>query len=454
MLLVAWPLCAQVCRLSVAGLNRNRSVAGDIAAECPDPIHTAPFGNWGINSNFGVRRDGHQFDGWCHDMRTCDNNGACTNSCRDGWYEWNSCTAHPRFRAPNCTLFNAAGCTEQVSTQGINVLGTQTVDVPVTCPRLAPDGASHDAGGCLDVQTYTRNDNHMSAYELDPFTGDDLVQTVRYPELAVTPACNIWGCSAAGSDWASPFAWENPSTPKVFAEMAMVVNSGTFVDPQGVCRVQPVSMQVVSSATHLAGDVAPESLVTLWVNGVTLVEESSAAQPPPTALGGLQVRVTPAVGAARLANLMSVAPAFVSIVMPAGLPEGNAVIAVLAGSTVRAEAAVQVAHVSPGLFLMDGRRASAIVSRDSIVLFGTGMRGRSNAAATVAGLPAVVEAVEAVTGTAGLDQVRVRMPEGLASGEVEVQVTVDGRASNVVTVLWDGATPVESAGTPASTLQP
>src|ERR1044071_8472390 len=66
---------AQVCHISTAGLNQSRRVTGAIHAECPDqPLHSAPFGNWGVTSNFGQKGNSHQFDGWCHNARVCDNN--------------------------------------------------------------------------------------------------------------------------------------------------------------------------------------------------------------------------------------------------------------------------------------------------------------------------------------------------------------------------------------------
>ena len=67
--LLGFPLSAQVCRLSVAGLNQSRRVVGAVHAECPGAPHTAPFGNWGVGSNYGQKGDSHQFDGWCHNTR-------------------------------------------------------------------------------------------------------------------------------------------------------------------------------------------------------------------------------------------------------------------------------------------------------------------------------------------------------------------------------------------------
>jgi len=172
-LLVGSPILAsaQICQLSVAGLNRARMVLGPISTECPSLLHSAPFGNWGVTSNFGPKRDAHQFDGWCHEQEFCDNEGSC-GQCSNRWYEWNSCTEHPRFRAPNCTLFNSEDCTQQVTTTGVNILGTQTVDLPVTCPADLDEDGIPDQGGCQDITVYSHGPNFMSLYELD-FTGDE-----------------------------------------------------------------------------------------------------------------------------------------------------------------------------------------------------------------------------------------------------------------------------------------
>src|SRR6185369_14332344 len=147
---------AQVCRISVAGLNQARRVTGAVHVECPgDLIHTVPFGNWGVTSNFGQKGDSHQFDGWCHDARICDNAGACRTVCTDGWYEWNSCTDHSLYSATNCTLYNAASSTEQVTATGINVHGTKYAYVAVRCPIDTNSDCVPDQGGCRDAQSYS-----------------------------------------------------------------------------------------------------------------------------------------------------------------------------------------------------------------------------------------------------------------------------------------------------------
>ena len=70
------------CYIRYQFYNTQRSVSGQIAAECggsSDNYHSAPFGNWGVNSNYGSLRDGYQFPGWKYS---------------DTWYQWNSCTTN------------------------------------------------------------------------------------------------------------------------------------------------------------------------------------------------------------------------------------------------------------------------------------------------------------------------------------------------------------------------
>ena len=224
---------AQVCRISVAGLNQSRRVTGAVHTECPqDPIHTVPFGNWGVTSNFGQKGDSHQFDGWCHDAVTCDNAGACRTSCTDGWYEWNSCTDDARYRAPNCSLYNSAGCTEQATVTGINVHGTRTIDLPVSCSaRHQRRGGVPGTGGCKDVTQYSSGTNFMSlGTNWHPgLTCDELVQTVDYSAgNHAALACDSLGCVPVQAHGSYPrLLGYAVSTPlKVFAQMAVVVKPG------------------------------------------------------------------------------------------------------------------------------------------------------------------------------------------------------------------------------------
>jgi hypothetical protein len=131
----------------------------------------------------------------------------------DGWYEWNSCTDHPLYQGPNCSLYNAANCTEQTTSTGINVHGTRVVDLPVTCPRDTNGDGVPDAGGCKDIAQYASGTNFMSLYELDPVCCDQLVQTVYYSPVTLPLSCDSLGCAPIGSGWMDPVFWDSPSTP-------------------------------------------------------------------------------------------------------------------------------------------------------------------------------------------------------------------------------------------------
>jgi hypothetical protein len=227
---------AQQCQFSIAGLNRQRRAMNGINVECPGSIHTAPFGNWGVTSNYGKKQNGHQFQGWCRDRFVCDNSGKCETDCRDEWYEWNSCTTHARFRAPNCYLYNSAGCREQASIMGVNVTGNINLKLPTGCPYDTNGDGICDGGGCMDVWRITTESNFLSLYELDPWGADTLIQTVYFAPTTVYTACDPWSCRATGSTWVAPTAYDSPSwPPKADARVATVVNSGRYSDPSRTC---------------------------------------------------------------------------------------------------------------------------------------------------------------------------------------------------------------------------
>jgi uncharacterized protein (TIGR03437 family) len=473
------PLPAQVCSLSVAGLNRSRSVAGPIHAECPDiPVHSSPFGNWGVTSNYGRRQDAHQFDGWCHDTHTCDNKGECRNVCGDGWYEWNSCTDHPLYSPPNPSLYNASGGTAQVSTTGVNVLGTLTVNLPVRCPFDSKGDGKIDSGGCADVASYTSTPNFMTLYELDPVCCDDLIQTLYFPTTTVPLACDAWGCAPAGSDWVAPSAYDSPASPaKAFAELATVVNWGTFVNSGNACRYSVALLTAVSAASLRGPALAPDLIGSVFGDSLAPEAAQVAALPLPDSLAGVSLRVTDSTGASALAPLFYVSPSQVNFLTPRGLRTGPVVLDILRGGVATASGRAQLDPVAPGLFTagQNGRGvASAMAVRISpggsatssltfrcsapgdcepepidlgapsdqtyLVLYGTGLRGNpdlTRVTVAIAGGRAQVLYAGPQPEYAGLDQVNILVPDNLrGAGAVDLTLNVDGRDANVVRVAF------------------
>ena len=479
-LIIATTSRAQVCRLSVAGVNQSRRVTGQIHAECPEEIiHSAPFGNWGVTSTFGQKGDSHQFDGWCHNQQVCDNSGRCQMDCTDGWYEWNSCTDNSLYRAPNCTLYNSAGCTEQVTSTGINVHGTKTVDIPVRCPIDSNGDGIPDQGGCSDVTQYASGTNFMSLYELDPICCDQLVQTVYFPQITLPLNCDVFGCAEIGSSFVSPSFWDSPSTPaKVFADVAMVVNWGGFVDQNKACKLTAPAIQAVSAASFTGPNVAPDSIATAFGEQLAPITLEADTSPLPASLAGFSVRIVDRNGAERTAPLYFIGPDQVNFVVPAGLATGAATISMYSGQVLRSSGRIQIEPVTPALFTQnrDGKGVPAAIALhvtaagattatpvyecgeavgscvpapidmgpdgDSVylLLFGTGIRNRSAVSAvsvTIGGVNARVEYAGPQVQYAGMDQVNVVLPHELANrGAVDLALTVDSKPANVVRLAF------------------
>jgi uncharacterized protein (TIGR03437 family) len=481
LLLAAHPggLPAQVCRLSVAGVNRNRTVAGPIQAECPNnPIHSSPFGNWGVTSNYGPKLNGRQFDGWCHDTRICDNAGACRTVCADGWYEWNSCTTNSLYSAPNPTLYNGPGGVGQLSPTGVNVLGTLTVDVPVSCPVDTNGDGAVDAGGCAGVALHTASSNFMTLYELDPVCCDDLVQTLYFPPTTVRLACDPWGCAPAGSDWVAPSSYDSPASPaKVYAELATVVNWGAFVNTGNACRFAAGLLTAVSAASLRGPALAPDSIGSVFGESLAPAEAQATALPLPTTLSGVSLRITDSAGSNVLAPLFYVGPRQINFLAPRGLRAGPVVLEVVRNGVATSSGRAQLDAVAPGLFTaaQNGLGAASAVavtvapdggvtsrlafqcgapgvcqpepidlgpsgSQTYLVLYGSGLRGNADLAkvtAVIGGIRATVLYAGPQPEYAGLDQVNLLVPESLrGAGTVDLTLNVAGSDSNVVQVAF------------------
>lgn len=151
-------LAQSQCELFIQYSNMDRYVYGAFSAECPGNWpHSAPFGNWGVESPHGNRADGYQFAGWKDD---------------DDWRQWNSCTTHVDYDPPSCTYFNHESCTTQLTNVGAYAFAnfsTGTMDWP-----------------CSDYgEIFTVTGLYMGMYELDAPGTDVLVATAYYPAINV-----------------------------------------------------------------------------------------------------------------------------------------------------------------------------------------------------------------------------------------------------------------------------
>jgi uncharacterized protein (TIGR03437 family) len=231
----------------------------------------------------------------------------------------------------------------------------------------------------------------------------------------------------------------------------------------------------VQSAAASGIAVAANSLGSLYGANLAPGIAEASSQPLPTILGGVTLAVTDAAGARRSAPLLYVSPGQINFLVPDGTVPGTATFVVSNGSTTQTfTAAVQA--VAPAFFSMNGTgtgvaaataitvqagdpqqmqfpvpvfqcASSGCVSVPIILgidtpiyvsFYGTGIRNRSsleNVGVTINGIGVPVLYAGPSPNFAGLDQVNIGLVLNLRnSGESGVVVTVDGQASNVVTI--------------------
>ena len=237
------------------------------------------------------------------------------------------------------------------------------------------------------------------------------------------------------------------------------------------------ALVVTASAASFAGATqASESIVAAFGVGLATGVSVANSVPLPTTLLGTTVTVKDFAGTERLAPLFFVSGGQINFQIPQGTVDGVAIITVRNGDGVVSIGTIQIARVSPGIFTAssngqgiaaaqvfrvkgDGTQSFEPVAQFDqgqskfvpipidlgpasdqvfLVLYGTGIRNRSDLSAvtaTVGGVAANVLYAGAAPVFVGLDQVNLALSRSLIGrGEVVVTLTVDGRVTNPVTV--------------------
>ena len=166
----------KVCTLSLKLQNTERRIEGaNINVECEWP-HTPPWGNWGVESNYGRRYDGHQYQGWYPS---------------GGWYQWNSCPVH--FNTANHFnngMWKQKGRTERTYTHAST---SWAIYAPNnwTCEDIADD------------TVYTVRNSYMELWELDQNDTDDKVGKLKFPTMNARVTCSSSRSCIGTSTWTS-----------------------------------------------------------------------------------------------------------------------------------------------------------------------------------------------------------------------------------------------------------
>lgn len=232
----------------------------------------------------------------------------------------------------------------------------------------------------------------------------------------------------------------------------------------------------VSAATFVAAGLARESITSAFGTGLATAIEVATGPVLPTTLAGLRVLVRDHGGVDREAPLFFVAPSQVNYLIPAATRRGSAHITIVRQGEVIATGTVEIEGASPGLFTANATGqgvASAQVVRVKtdgslqyaevatfdparqhmvgrpvelgkpgetvyLVLYGTGIRYRrslEDVKLVVGGLTLPVLYAGPQPQFIGVDQVNLLLPKELtARGEVDMQLFVEGKASNRVVI--------------------
>ncbi|MBI1765270.1 MAG: SBBP repeat-containing protein [Acidobacteria bacterium] len=311
--------------------------------------------------------------------------------------------------------------------------------------------------------------------------------------LPVAFNANVSGCAGATTqvwdfgDGAARVAQSNPAhvyfAPGSYTWTLATLNGGAAACTKtGTVTISGRGVANVSAASFTGDELARESIVAAFGANLATASQAATGTPLPTMLAGTTVRITDSAGLARLAPLFFVAPGQINYLIPADLAPGRATVTVTSGAAEVALGSLPLVGVAPGLFTAnaDGRGVPAAVAlrvrstgaqsfetvarfdqatnrfvsvpldlgpeaeQVFLLLFGTGLRGRSalSSVSVKLGPPAGVDGPVSFAGAqgdlAGLDQLNVGpLPRSLAGrGEVDVVLTIDGKAANTVRVSF------------------
>lgn len=328
---------------------------------------------------------------------------------------------------------------------------------PITSQTMTVDAANNRAFFLFTFGEGSEIPAQLIAFDLRTFLQ---VGLVNIPGVQGRPGSLLrWGTNG--------LAFRTTRNQVFLVQTSLVPNaSGNFPAP-------PAS---VSAASFVPGPLARDSIVAAF--GVNLAGSTQAALglPLPTTLAGARVTVRDNFGNEIPLPLFFVSPSQINFHVPPFIQPGLRTLSFTGTNGFVFNATVTVADVAPGLFAANatGQGVAAAVAlrikadgsqlyepvvvfdpaqnrfvaqpidlgppsdQVFLILFGTGLRNRSALSAVavqIGGVSADVLFAGPQGDFVGLDQVNLQLPRNLAGrGEVDIVLTVEGKAANLVRV--------------------
>jgi uncharacterized protein (TIGR03437 family) len=256
---------------------------------------------------------------------------------------------------------------------------------------------------------------------------------------------------------------QQPRNPVVLAA------SGSPYPPSAQILVHPPNAASNVLSAYGTYALAPEAIASAYGSNLASATLEGKTIPLPTTLGGVTVKVKDVSGNERPAGLFYVSPTQINYQIPAGTVNGVATVTITTATGTMTGTA-QIQSAAPGLYTVNatgqGPAAAQVVhgnqtslafqcdaagqnctpapidlsgnSQVFLVLYGTGLRGRSslsNVSANIGPATGTVTYAGPQGGFVGLDQANVLLPNSLAgSGRLVLTLTVDGQTTNQVQI--------------------
>lgn len=234
------------------------------------------------------------------------------------------------------------------------------------------------------------------------------------------------------------------------------------------------AVATVSAANYVGGEQAAESIVSAFGLQLSSFTQAAPSLPLPISLGGSQVIVKDSKNVERFAPLFYASPGQINFQIPAGTAEGVATLTIFGGAGISQTGLVMIGKVVPAIFSADstgvglaagsaltvradGSRTENNLARYDVAtskfiaqpidmggsgdqvyltLYGTGIKNRNdlaNVKVKIGGIDAEVQYAGAQGFFAGLDQINVRVPQGLSGrGIVNIELIVEGKIGNII----------------------
>jgi uncharacterized protein (TIGR03437 family) len=295
------------------------------------------------------------------------------------------------------------------------------------------------------------------------------------------PSVDLWASKDNGQTWTKTLAHKAQDNSGVdFYALAFGSNKAymvTGLNAYANDKILPPALTTASAASFKPDALAAEAIAAAFGTGLATAMQTANTRPLPTELGGTRVKVKDSAGTERVTPLFFVSSRQINFQIPPGTMAGLATISVELNNVLIAEGELPIAAVAPGLFTANAsgggypaavlfriksngaQSTEPVVTFDTaqnkfvavpidlgpetdqvfLILFGTGVRGRSaltRVIVTINGVSADVTFAGAQGALIGLDQANVRIPRSLkgVNRDVDVVLSVDGVVANTVKI--------------------